>query len=231
MSNKKDYIKPEITSCVDSTATVDNYHRLESVVSAHIQEKMLNSCKNWCKNCGICCKAIVLPISLASACSKINPDIAFLRQHWHQLSAEEAFKINPYLKTWLSQHYYYYACDLLTEDNKCSVHYHKPIICSMFPWYGNGINPNLPLYCADCGFKQQAEEFLHEKEKLITEILTHTPVNKTANYILNLQHKQEQELKYAFKQMSLFDNHPLSFSITDLAQTQVQEEEDNNEQK
>lgn len=52
-----------------------------------------------------------------------------------------------------------YKCKLITDDNKCSIHENKPLMCSGYPWYSAGkrIN-NGPWPYKGCGYERDSLE-------------------------------------------------------------------------
>lgn len=141
-----------------------------------------------CHMCGMCCKAIVLPVSYdelkerssvqdyinGSKCEGIeNNDVLFVWLNWKPISKEEAFKINPHLRLWEErfiernclEKLNFWTCtkhDPVT--NKCTVHEHRPKVCSDFPWYGRSVVTTEPFYSPECGYKVDIDQEL----KLLT---------------------------------------------------------------
>lgn len=150
-----------------------------------------------CNQCGMCCKAIVLPISYDELKERDavkyyingarqedieNNDVLFVWLNWKPLTKEEAFGVNPYLKKIdnnaddprdVEWHPSFWTCtkhDPIT--NKCTVHDNQPDVCSKFPWYGREVHSRDIFYTAECGYKIdviQAQNLLKlEEEKKAT---------------------------------------------------------------
>jgi len=119
-----------------------------------------------CKGCGMCCKAIIIDIDMSCIKRTGGTDAEFISKHWSELSIEDALLINPYLQKWIDArcagiNQYYYKCDCLGLDNKCSVHENgKPPVCVNFPFYNRPIKEKTLLYTEDCGYQKDVEEFV-----------------------------------------------------------------------
>jgi Fe-S-cluster containining protein len=127
--------------------------------------------ENKCKMCGMCCRAIRLPVDWEyfidrypepitedrEGCVTKYTDLEFIRTFWQPISKEKALEINPHLKTWPTfEDGFYYKCTKFDEKtNKCTVNEDKPRVCYGFPFYDHTPTQNdvKYLYSEDCGFK------------------------------------------------------------------------------
>jgi cob(I)alamin adenosyltransferase len=112
--------------------------------------------KGKCLKCGLCCKAIGLSVS-PEILSKLedgnNLDFKFASDNFINITIDEAFEINPYLKNW-STGLFYYKCKQFDNNlNKCIIHKSKPYICAGFPHYGHPVDyyENGIPYSDKCG--------------------------------------------------------------------------------
>jgi Fe-S-cluster containining protein len=116
-----------------------------------------------CKKCGKCCEAIVLPLPMKEikkiAVSESNlSDSTFIARNFFEISEEEAFEINPYLKTWSERENYYYKCKMLDPISKTCICYStRPGTCRNFPYYDRGSNPG-ELYSKKCGYQGNGDD-------------------------------------------------------------------------
>lgn len=90
---------------------------------------------------------------------KTNQDMLtdgrFLAEHWHEITEEEAFKINPLLRMHLdadpeiAERAHYFTCDVYDHEGKrCGAHEDRPNICRVYPSQGYDTLP----YSATCGY-------------------------------------------------------------------------------
>jgi Fe-S-cluster containining protein len=116
--------------------------------------------KNSCLQCGWCCKTIVIQIGYLGFLKFLknysNKDKNTIIKHWKLINKSEAIKRNPIIKDWILDGAAYFKCDLLTDNNKCSVHGNAPPVCSGYPLYNcfEGDDPSLMWYNSNCGYKK-----------------------------------------------------------------------------
>lgn len=130
-----------------------------------------------CNQCGMCCKAIILNVSMDDVkrmAETPKSDAMFISKNWKEITKEEALLINPHLQNWIDRPNiappYFYMCELLGSDNKCTVHDGgQPGTCTGFPWYGHGPIENFLLYSKDCGFKGDYANMIKECPDTIIE--------------------------------------------------------------
>jgi len=121
----------------------------------------------YCKQCGTCCKAIMLSASFkehkqnAKTERCILSDVSFVVNNFIPINAGVAFSINSKLKSALinSPPRYFYICKRFdSENNKCGIHglKIKPQVCNGFPVYDKksieDIKDNCNTYSEDCGY-------------------------------------------------------------------------------
>lgn len=75
-----------------------------------------------CKQCGNCCKGIRIDFELDNE----------LKQHFIEISEEEAIKYHPIFQLFKNENHKYYNCNKLI-NNKCSIHNNKPQLCKDYP--------------------------------------------------------------------------------------------------
>ena len=116
---------------------------------------------NKCKKCGQCCRMVHLPADQCVAIqdgTNISKDAEFVRKNMDYLGSSE-FTTGFRRKTSEGMEYFgVYSCRLLTEDNLCSVHDNKPLMCSDYPWYGcsKSSNRSGPYPYHGCGYEKDA---------------------------------------------------------------------------
>jgi Fe-S-cluster containining protein len=114
--------------------------------------------KNYCKKCGMCCKAICVAYSrnnLKISAKNGSESAMFMIKHWHRITRSEALVINPKLKTWrVSKRQYFYSCECFNyKESICNVHGCSPHVCSAYPFYDMKKLPSTYVfYTDDCGF-------------------------------------------------------------------------------
>jgi Fe-S-cluster containining protein len=113
-----------------------------------------------CKKCGICCKAIFVPLTkhgLKVAYNKLYQIIAteennfrFIGLNFIKISKREAFKINPFLRTWSSYKGYFFKCKLFdNKTNLCTDYESRTSLCKDYPL------PKIKeFFSPDCGYKE-----------------------------------------------------------------------------
>jgi Fe-S-cluster containining protein len=113
---------------------------------------------NYCKMCGMCCKAISIRFTIEELKRYSDASAKFIVENWTPISKEQALKINPYLQKWLdkSPNRFFYTCNKLV-DNKCSIHdENKPFICSGYPFYNRPkLDSGSLFYVEECGFNKE----------------------------------------------------------------------------
>jgi Fe-S-cluster containining protein len=122
-----------------------------------------------CNQCGKCCEAIMLPHSpeqikeIVKSHKENNyisdPSWEFALNHWHVMSKEQAFKLNPYLALQKERvnkpNVYFYACDKFGKKSRlCLCHDIRPPVCINYPWYNGGVEYRESFYSETCGFKE-----------------------------------------------------------------------------
>jgi Fe-S-cluster containining protein len=119
----------------------------------------------------MCCKAIYLGLTV-SRIKEIaeekgadpNGDAAFVYKNWQPMSDEDAYEINPHLRTWGlargEKGFTFFRCTKFDpETNKCTIHDETVRVCNAYPWYDTGVRPNECFYSPDCGYKIDVEQF------------------------------------------------------------------------
>lgn len=121
---------------------VKNY--LEVEVEKHIQFQrnlILERKKNFhCKMCGACCRLAISefsPVELLDKASRgdnyAKEFIATFKPYEREEDAEKEFKLYVDLIKESGEKVYYYHCDKVTEENKCSCYENRPRICRDYP--------------------------------------------------------------------------------------------------
>lgn len=109
--------------------------------------------------CGQCCRMIHFSEDAHyNIQSKLDfPDHNFINKNMEYLGP--SYKIPGAFKRRNGDSWHVYRCKLITEDNKCSIHENKPILCSGYPWYENGKNyDSCPWPYKGCGYERDAYE-------------------------------------------------------------------------
>lgn len=114
-----------------------------------------------CNKCGMCCKAICLPISSFDVMKEVNPlgDWLFIKENFYMITKEEALNINPFLKHWLKKRdrwRYFFKCKQFdVKKNKCLIHKNKPRICKDYPFYDGDKRKfnKYTFYTENCGYR------------------------------------------------------------------------------
>lgn len=88
-----------------------------------------------CGECTKCCEAIRVEqdIFKRENLSEAIGDIGYARDNWTHITSDEAFTINPLLKT--KPVAFYFKCKNLTP-NGCGDYDNRPSVCSGYPYYG-----------------------------------------------------------------------------------------------
>lgn len=121
---------------------VKNY--LEVEVEKHIQFQrnlILERRKNYkCAMCGACCRLAISefsPVELLDKASRgdgyAKEFIATFKPYEYKEDAEKEFKLYVDLIKESGEKVYYYHCDKVTADNKCSCYENRPNICRDYP--------------------------------------------------------------------------------------------------
>ena len=121
---------------------VKNY--LEVEVEKHIQFQrnlILERKKNFhCKMCGAYCRLAISefsPVELLDKASRgdnyAKEFIATFKPYEHEEDAEKEFRLYVDLIKESGEKVYYYHCDKVTEENKCSCYENRPRICRDYP--------------------------------------------------------------------------------------------------
>jgi len=128
-----------------------------------------------CNQCGDCCRVIVLsrtPEQLAEVvvAGDTVGSAAFIAQHWHPVSSEEALAIFPeYAQSYLdSGHpWHFYTCDQFDPGtNRCLAHETRPPVCSDFPWYGGDpVGRYLHPAYRTCGYRAEQDALIALRRK------------------------------------------------------------------
>ena len=108
-----------------------------------------------CNQCGKCCTAIGINTSFDDLKNTDGEDAEFIKQHWHPMSRNLAYFLNPYLNDTFGddERYHFYSCDLFDAGtNKCMCHEEKPNVCSGFPFYGGEDVSMARTYSPECGY-------------------------------------------------------------------------------
>lgn len=107
--------------------------------------------------CGQCCKKIHFSKSahnLIQDSKKMGGDAGFAAEHFHFIGKSSdvpgSFQIRN--QSGNIEDYYIYKCDMLTEDNKCSIQETKPYICAGYPYYNDPVNLD-PWPYTGCGYE------------------------------------------------------------------------------
>ena len=88
-----------------------------------------------CNGCTKCCEAIALNKDVTLCMTENSKgDVGFVRDHFTEITQEEAFRINPKLKRWRADHKFF-TCEFLGE-NGCTNYDNRPQMCSGYPFYG-----------------------------------------------------------------------------------------------
>jgi len=129
-----------------------------------------------CNMCGLCCKALSLGYSMSYAVERIkevrvgtdlHAHYTFVIEHLEEQTHEQAFATNPYLEEEYKrrggrpeniQKFHFYRCKMLSENNLCTIHDHKPQMCSGYPWYGRPGGSKKDLFSDKCGYMDETDE-------------------------------------------------------------------------
>lgn len=117
--------------------------------------------ENKCNMCGQCCRMVHFP---ANSCIGVNDgswvseDAVFVRENMEYLGSSE--HVTGFRREWPDGTEYFgvYKCNLLTDNNLCSIHENKPRVCSDYPWYGcsKSENSSGPWPYHGCGYEKDA---------------------------------------------------------------------------
>lgn len=118
-----------------------------------------------CNKCGKCCQAIIIPVPQDQILNSkaVGGDYGFALNNWKPITEEEAYAINPHLKTWDVHNrgtynrdgVSFWTCTQYDHETKlCKAHEKRPSVCSGYPFYGREYNlpENFPFYDNKCGF-------------------------------------------------------------------------------
>ena len=112
-----------------------------------------------CKMCGQCCRMLHFPDDVHyNIQGKSNSEIYnFLKENMEYLGP--SYKIPGAFKRRNGDSWHVYRCKLVTDDNKCSIHENKPMMCSGYPWYdaGKGYG-SCPWPYKGCGYERDSYE-------------------------------------------------------------------------
>lgn len=137
-----------------------------------------------CNMCGMCCKAIRLNSTYKDIKETVeqfypkifnkiaseeemeetfkDTDRTFIYLYWKEISKEEVYKINPYVRTWFESEWAkkdenegsWWTCTKLdSKTNKCTIQDNKPHVCSDHPYYGGNLDKTSAFYSENCGYK------------------------------------------------------------------------------
>lgn len=112
-----------------------------------------------CRMCGQCCRSINID---AQVCwdiknGKESPDYDFVRKNWEYLGSSK--DVGGFVgKEYDGQPFYYgvYRCNLISDDNKCTIHKDKPRVCSGYPWYDDESGSSFPWPYVGCGYEKDS---------------------------------------------------------------------------
>lgn len=94
-----------------------------------------------CGMCGQCCRMMHLHQEIHDRIQEKSksPLYEFLVKNMEYIGPSNKVP-GTLAKTWSGDEsdIHIYKCKLITEDNKCSIHKNKPLMCSGYPWYGAG---------------------------------------------------------------------------------------------
>jgi Fe-S-cluster containining protein len=123
-----------------------------------------------CSKCGSCCKTVALKFSPSEIESKmkdiikdirrgkqIGPnayDIYFIFMYFERISRRTAEKINPNLRKW-GKNLYFYKCRELKPDGTCGEYYSRPTFCRNYP---NFHLKKFPIYNKKCAYVEWENE-------------------------------------------------------------------------
>lgn len=141
---------------------------------------MSENIRSQCEGCGMCCRAIYLPLSHAELTKQATSmgggsipkytgkhmkdgDWAFTLANFFPITKDEAIQRNPHLKKWeeidgrLGTNFY--ACVNLDEGTgRCRIHDNLSNVCSGYPWYGKDPSDEHEFYTDDCFYKKDLIE-------------------------------------------------------------------------
>lgn len=116
-----------------------------------------------CGMCGACCRTIALTYSpedinkmYEDVLKKIAAgekmdwaeyDVYFIKTNFISMSRQAAEVINPKMKLW-EENLYFYRCTKL-ERNLCTVHKSRPRLCRFYPL---PVDTEIPIYSDKCVF-------------------------------------------------------------------------------
>lgn len=108
-----------------------------------------------CNQCGECCRAFEIRVSLADLIEKAEagncPDAVFILKHCTQISFAEAVSVHPLPSMIFDEKKTYWRCNLL-RGNLCSDHENRPGMCSEFPYKESLYWRKFIPYIETCGF-------------------------------------------------------------------------------
>lgn len=122
----------------------------------------------YCRQCGSCCRAIVIygsfnKIKQNTSKDTVLSDQDFIKNNWIPINEGTAFKINPRLhdlvKTSKEPRFFYICKKFDAVNNRCTIHglKIKPEVCSQFPVYqydAEQLKASIDLfkYSENCGY-------------------------------------------------------------------------------
>ena len=157
---------------------IDNYLNVEVETHLNLQRKLIKERRNnySCKMCGACCRLAISEFSPTELLQKsLNGDkyakefISVFTPYNDESEAEKQFKLYVDLINETGEKVYYYHCNKVTEDNKCSDYENRPSICRDYP--DNPIQMLHPT-CAYFGWHESIQKIVLTI-KAITEIREH----------------------------------------------------------
>lgn len=143
----------------------------------HILEKY-GSPPGECNCCGKCCRALSIDYSKQELQRQLEydlellqrrpdhrhreqilqfeHDVEFIVKYWRRISREQALDVNPELAGRGTDERFFFRCDCLSDDGKCTVHLDRPQVCRGYPWYGQLPRPEA-LFAHPCGYEVDLE--------------------------------------------------------------------------
>ncbi|MFH1808375.1 MAG: YkgJ family cysteine cluster protein [Pseudomonadota bacterium] len=128
-----------------------------------------------CLRCGRCCEALSLDFSKAQLremavreqrrlrrepghshaadMRRLVSDVAFIQKHFRRVSRQRAADINPTFSSREFDGRFFYICDALDSEGRCSRHAERPYLCEGYPWYRD--HPRIDaLVVYPCGYER-----------------------------------------------------------------------------
>lgn len=141
-----------------------------------------------CNMCGQCCRMIHLNerfhlLIQANGDHSEFDDISFCIENWEYIGESSNFDILSRItnrnKNSIDDVFYVYKCGHVTDDNKCSIHNEKPIVCSGYPYYGDKNLNSYPWPYPDCCYEKSYYEL--EMLKILKDYLLQFQTDNGSN--------------------------------------------------